>query len=270
LKITFRNVTHEYGNGIAALREIKLTIEKGSSVLLVGRNGAGKSTLLKHLNGILKPTMGDVLLDDVDTRSHDTSDLARYVALAFQNPDDQIFATTVKDEVSFGPENLGKENAPQLTQDALALLGLRGFSSSHPYDLHPSKRKLIAIASAIAMDTPIIALDEPNAGLDLRQANILRRTLEELKRRRKTLIIVSHDLDFFLPYCNAVVMLKEGRLTFEGTATELAAREEVRELLRDSGLRIPILWRMARFLRLEAVPSAPEDFAKLLLDKKRL
>lgn len=270
MRISIQDLTHTYRKEILALDGISLAIETGEFVLLVGRNGSGKTTLLKHLNGILKPSAGDVFVGELNTRFCSVPQLARYVALSFQNPDDQIFSNNVLEEVSFGPRNLRKENWQELALEALQLLSLEEYAHSHPYDLHPSKRKLLTIASAIAMDTPIVAFDEPTAGFDLKQKKVLKELMGWLKQRGKTVIIVSHDLDFFIGLCDSVVILDRGRLSFFGRINELAKRADHRLLFKRSGLSDPILWRMSRFVGLDKMPSDAEEFSTLLVAARRL
>jgi energy-coupling factor transporter ATP-binding protein EcfA2 len=265
LNIAIRDLHHVYTGAVHALRGITFTIAEGECVLLLGQNGAGKSTLLKHLNGILKPTSGDVLLGETNTKFHDIADLAPFVALTFQNPDDQISSTTVFEEAMFGPRNLRKENREDLAMEALRMFRLDPVAQAHPYDLHPSKRKLLTIASAIAMDTPVLAFDEPTAGFDLIQKHVFGEALQNLKKKKKTLILVSHDLDYAIEYCDSVILMDCGRVTFQGDRADLLSQPDLRGLLRASGLGLPMLWRMARALRLEATPSTAEQLANLLL-----
>jgi energy-coupling factor transporter ATP-binding protein EcfA2 len=269
MELTIRNLHHVYRGDIHALKGISLIIAGGKCVLLLGQNGAGKSTLLKHLNGILKPTSGEVLLGETSTNLHDVAFLAQFVALSFQNPDDQISSKSVVEEAMFGPRNLGKQNPEYLAREALRMFSLEGDANSHPYDLHPSKRKLLTIASAIAMDTPVVAFDEPTAGFDATQRRLFGEALERLKERKKTVILVSHDLDYSLQYCDSVILMDRGRVTFYGDKFDLLSRSDLRKLLRASGLGPPMLWRMARALRFETTPTTAEQFADLLLGAGR-
>jgi energy-coupling factor transporter ATP-binding protein EcfA2 len=264
MTIRTENLHHTYGNGVHALRGITLSIRGGECVLLLGQNGAGKSTFLKHLNGILKPSSGEVFIGETDTKAHDLAYLARFVAMSFQNPDDQIFSSTVLDEVTFGPRNLGKEHPSDLASNALRMLSLEEEANSHPYDLHPAKRKLLSIASAIAMDTPIIAFDEPTAGFDLRQRRLFGEAIANLKQRRKTIILVSHDLDYSIGFSDTIVLMDRGRATFCGTKLELSSRPDLRTLLRTSGLGPPVLWRMSGLLRFSRPASSIEEFRERL------
>jgi len=266
--IYVQDVHYVYPGTVEALRGVNLTVDSGEMLLLMGHNGAGKSTLLKHLNGILKPTRGDVFVGQTNTRDHNVAQLAHYVALSFQNPDDQIFSRTVIEEVAFGPNNLKKENSDELAQEALYLLGLQDIASSHPYDLHPSKRKLLAVASTIAMDTPILAFDEPSAGLDMRQRRTMKKALLSLKEKKRTVIIVSHDIDHFLQLCDSIAMMAGGEIVFHGTKEELGSRPDLRQLMRTSGLSTPIAWRLSRAAGLQKPATSAEEFAAQLLPSR--
>ena len=264
MKITIRDLHFSYSGAVEALRGINLTIDEGASVLMLGHNGAGKSTLLKNLNGILKPTRGEVYLDEINTKSCDVSALAQYVALSFQNPDDQIFSSTVLEEVSFGPRNLSKTNAADLARESLELFRLTDFAAAHPYDLHASKRKMLSLASTVAMDTPIIAFDEPTAGLDLGQRETFARALAELREKKKTIILVTHDIDFGIEFSDSILLLDRAEVVYYGAKVDFAEREDERKLLKKCGVGPPILWRMSRTLGQERVPSSLREFSQLL------
>jgi energy-coupling factor transporter ATP-binding protein EcfA2 len=264
MTIRIENLHHTYGNRVHALRGITLTIGEGECVLLLGQNGAGKSTFLKHLNGILKPSSGEVFIGETNTKTHDLAYLARFVAMSFQNPDDQIFSSTVLDETIFGPRNLRKEHSSELASKALRMLGLEDEKSSHPYDLHPTKRKLLSIASAIAMDTPIIAFDEPTAGFDLRQRRLFGEAIVNLKERKKTIFVVSHDLDYSIGFSDTIVLMDRGRVIFRGDRLQLFSRPDLRRLLKASGLGLPVLWRMSRSFGFGSPASSVEEFGERL------
>lgn len=170
----------------------------------------------------------------------------------------------------FGPKNLRKENHADLAKDALRMFSLDEVAHAHPYDLHPSKRKLLTIASAIAMDTPVLAFDEPTAGFDLIQKHVFGGVLQNLKKRGKTVILVSHDLDYAIEYCDSVILMDRGRVTFHGSKVDLLSRPDLRGLLRTSGLGLPILWRMSRAVGLRAAPSNVEEFSRLLKEKRTI
>ncbi|WP_338667599.1 energy-coupling factor ABC transporter ATP-binding protein [Pseudodesulfovibrio methanolicus] len=226
-----RGVTFAYPGGVEALCDVSLSIGAGERIALVGHNGSGKSTLARHLNGLLRPSSGEVLLDGQPTAGLPVAALAGKAALLFQNPDDQICKGRVADEVAFGPRNLGfsPEHTATLAADALALFGLDGREAANPYDLGLSERKRLALASVVAMDTPLLVLDEPTAGLDSFETGLLASALDRLGERGRAVVLISHDMDFVAENCDRAVCLESGRLRFDGPVAELFTRGELLE-----------------------------------------
>jgi energy-coupling factor transport system ATP-binding protein len=243
MNIEFNNVSFRYQDDHQVLDRLSIVVEQGSFLLVIGQNGVGKSTLLKLLNGILKPTSGQVLVGGFDTASHATSRLAAQICVTFQNPADQIFAPTVLKEVAFAPRNLKRSNIDELVSQALSLCSLDSVSSQHPYDLPAPQRRLLTIASAIASGAAFLAFDEPSAGLSQIERTVLEHLLRELKRDRRGLIVVSHDLALFLRYASHVLVLSEGRSIFFGTPAELLEQEGY---LRKAGLKLPLTLRLEK------------------------
>ena len=175
--IEFEGVSFAYPDGTRALTDLDLRIGAGESVAIVGQNGSGKSTLVRHLNGLLRPTTGRVLIGGLDIRPRHVARLAALVGLAFQNPDRQLFAGKVSGEVAFGPRNMGLRGREleARVQAALEDVGLGDEAATNPYDLGYSRRKLLALASVLAMRTPILILDEPTTGQDARGVARVRR-----------------------------------------------------------------------------------------------
>jgi energy-coupling factor transport system ATP-binding protein len=214
-----------YPDGTRALSGIDLEIKQGELVAIVGANGSGKSTLIRQLNGLLRPTEGRVEVHGRDVGRRHVAELAREVGLAFQNPDRQIFAGRVSDEVSFGPRNLGRRG-PELdraVEDALALVSLAEARDANPYDLGLSRRKLLGIASILAMETPIVVLDEPTTGQDARGIEMIRALVVGLAAGGRTIIAVSHDLGFVAEAFPRVVVLAGGRIVLDGKTDEVLA-----------------------------------------------
>ncbi|MFB9808754.1 ABC transporter ATP-binding protein [Haladaptatus pallidirubidus] len=165
--IVLNDLHHQYPSGVKALRGVSFSLDDGC-VCLIGQNGAGKSTLVKHLNALLEPTEGVAYIRGADTTEHTTAELAHEVGLSFQNPDDQLFHSTVEEEIRYGPRNLGfdDERVAETTEQALSLLGVEERRNENPYDFGEPWRKRVAVASIVAMDTPIVVLDEPTSGQD--------------------------------------------------------------------------------------------------------
>jgi energy-coupling factor transport system ATP-binding protein len=221
--IEFEAVSFVYPDGTQALADVNLRIAPGEIVAIVGQNGSGKSTLVRHLNGLLRPTSGRVLLDGSDIRSAHVARLAATVGLAFQNPDRQLFAGRVSAEVAFGPRNRGIRGVAleERVEMALEAVGLAGLASANPYDLGYSRRKLLALASVLAMRTPILLLDEPTTGQDARGVARVRDVVAEAGAGGRTVIAISHDMRFVAECFPRVVVMRAGRVVLDGPAGEV-------------------------------------------------
>lgn len=258
MQIEFERASYIYPDGTPALREVSLQIAPGEPVAIVGVNGSGKTTLLKHLIGLLKPVAGTVRIAGNDTRSKTIAQLARLVGLSFQNVDDQLFSRTVRDEVAFGARNMGID-AHLLTSkvdDAMALFGLSRHAAAHPYDLEPYQRRLVAIASVVAMDTPVLALDEPTLGQDDRGLALMGDALSALSARGKTILVVSHSLDFCAEHLNRFVVMQEGRVAIDAPARDALSRYEA---MRSAQLELPQLAKLSEALSLAGAALTVDD-----------
>ena len=227
--ILLENVCFSYGTGPEVLKGITLSLGgvgqdgRGEAIALLGRNGSGKSTLVRHFNGLLKPSRGVVRVNGSPTTEHRVAQLARNVALLFQNPDDQICKGTVLDEVAFGPGNLGfaRDKALNMAQGALVAMDLDGAQHRNPYDLGHSERKRLAIASVLAMNTDIVVLDEPTAGLDPGETALLQTAIRQLTATGKSVVVISHDMDFVAENLNRAICLEAGRVRYDGPMADL-------------------------------------------------
>jgi energy-coupling factor transport system ATP-binding protein len=216
-RVTAEDLHYHYPSGVHALRGLSLELASGC-VAVVGENGAGKTSLVKHFNGLLRPTSGRVLVDGQDTAGVRVARLARDVALSFQNPDDQLFRRTVADEVRFGPANLGyaEDRIAALSDAALRRLGLEDVREVRPHELGLPWRKRVAVASAIAMDTPVVVLDEPTGGQDAPGIVVLGALIGELVAAGVLVVVVTHDVEFAYEHATRVVALLEGRVLLDG------------------------------------------------------
>jgi energy-coupling factor transport system ATP-binding protein len=217
LNIEIKDLHFTYPTGVQALRGISLRIQAGEQVAIVGQNGAGKTTLVKHLNGLLQPTQGQVLVEDWDTKKHSVARLARRVGYVFQNPDEQLFSRDVGTEVAFGPKNLGfsDQQIKALVNDALALTELSDKTETNPYDLSATWRKMVALASILSMDTPVVIFDEPTTGQDAVNVARIGHVIAELRRRGKTVITITHDIDFCAENFERVIAMSQGKILLE-------------------------------------------------------
>jgi energy-coupling factor transport system ATP-binding protein len=257
--IQIDRLSFTYPSGVTALEAVSFDIPAGEKLAIVGQNGAGKTTLVKHLNGLLRPTSGSVRIGGQDIRQVPTAQLAARVGYVFQNPDDQLFQSTVQAEVAFGPKNLGWE--PEVVADraraALQQVGLEAASGRHPYDLSPGERKRVALAAVLAMDTPVVVLDEPTTGQDHAGVDLVGRIVDELKRQGKTVITISHDIDFCAEHFERVVVLAEARVILDGPSRTVLAQ---REPLAQTDVEPPQLVRLAERLGLDFVPLNVDEF----------
>jgi energy-coupling factor transport system ATP-binding protein len=225
--ISLEGLVHVYAQGgVRAVDGVDLTIRPGERVALVGQNGSGKSTLVQHLNGLLRPTAGRVLMDGADTSSATVASLARHVGLCFQDPDRQVFARSVRAEVAFGPRNLGMPAGEQraAVEEALESVGLASESSTNPYDLGYSRRKLLTTASVLAMRTPVVVLDEPTTGQDARGVGRIAAIVSGLAHAGRTVIAISHDMGFVANHFERVVAMRAGRIVLDGPPSVVFAR----------------------------------------------
>jgi energy-coupling factor transport system ATP-binding protein len=240
--LTLDRVSYRYlRGGTLALEDVDLHIAAGERVALVGQNGSGKTTLVRHLNGLLRPTSGRVLHDGGDAAGRSVAQLARAVGLVFQDPDRQIFAGSVRAEVEFGPRNLGLGGGAlrSAVDAALAEVGLVADANTNPYDLGASRRKLLALASVQAMGTPVLVLDEPTTGQDLRGVEIVQRLVAGESAAGRTVIAISHDMEFVAHSFDRVVVLRAGRVILDGSPESVFA-EPAWDALRSTYLEPPL------------------------------
>lgn len=266
MEIRIANLFFAYPNGVEALRDVSLEIGAGARVAVLGQNGAGKTTLVKHLNGLLKPTRGDVTVGDWNTREHSIAQMARRVGFVFQNPDDQLFKTSVADEIAFGPENLRLDSTDlnvRVTR-AIGLCGLESVRDTHPYDLQPWQRRWVAIASVVAMQTAVVVLDEPTTGQDAFGLARFVALLDEWKRGGVTVIAVTHDIDFAVEQFDDLVVMGGGEVKARGGAGVFGDAS----LMERAALEAPQLVRLARALGWQEAPTRVEDFCGLLAKHK--
>ncbi|QBD77601.1 ABC transporter ATP-binding protein [Ktedonosporobacter rubrisoli] len=267
MDIKVANLHFTYPTGVEALRGIELKVPAQSRVAIVGANGSGKTTLVKHFNGLLRPTTGTIHIGDWKTSDYRLSQLARRVGYVFQNPDEQLFKPSVRQELTFGPTNLGfsSEQIQARVDQALELLELKHLAEEHPADCSFPWRKRIAFASVVSMDTPIIVLDEPTTGQDARSVRLFGHVVDTLHQAGKTVIAISHDIEFVADHFDRVVVMYQGQVLLDGTPAEVFQQED---LLERSLVHPPQLARLAHRLQLGQVVTNPEDFIEALANEQ--
>jgi len=227
--IEAKDLHFTYPTGLEALKGINLTIDDGEFLAVMGQNGAGKTTLVKHFNGLLKPTKGEVLVDGVSTRDVSVAKLARNVGFVFQNPDHQLFSETVEDEIAFALKNFDFEEAVIKKQVdwALNLLEITQYRKTSPFMLSGGERKRVALASILAWDPKVIILDEPTIGQDYQQKEKLRQFILQLNAQKKTVVVVTHDVEFVAECNPRVILMSQGKILAEDIAEKLLTNQKL-------------------------------------------
>lgn len=230
--LEFKDVCFSYGD-VPVLEHVNMKIGVGEFIGLGGRNGCGKTTVTRLLMGLEKPVSGEILHDGVCINGDDASVRSHYIGYVFQRPERQMFRATVAEEVAYGPHQLGMapHEVEQAVADALAMTGLSHLAEAYPPNLNRGEKQRVAIASAIAMHTNYIILDEPTSGQDSADKTRLMELLTELNEKGMTILIISHDMDIFAQYCQRIIVMGHHTKAFDGTPQELFTQcEELYEL----------------------------------------
>lgn len=271
------NLTHTYGVGTpfqrSAVEDLSFTVYEGEFLGIIGHTGSGKSTLIQHLNGLLRPTSGRILLDgkDIWAEPKKIRDVRFQVGLVFQYPEYQLFEETVYKDISFGPANMGKtaEEIDRCVRQAAAFVGLREETlQKSPFELSGGQKRRVALAGVIAMEPRVLILDEPTAGLDPEGRETLLRNIREYHQKTgNTILLVSHSMDEIAQNVDRILVLKSARILMSGTPREVFARAD--ELV-CAGLNVPQITRVAMLLHQRGLPIDPavytvEDLRQQLL-----
>ena len=266
MPIELKNVTHTYSEGSAfqatAIRDVSLTIEDGEFIAVVGHTGSGKSTLVQHLNGLLKPTDGQILIDgeDLNAPGADRRRIRQKVGLVFQYPEYQLFEETVAKDIAFGPKNLGlsAEEIDARVRRAMAHVHLDydKYAQRSPFELSGGQMRRVAIAGVLAMEPKVLILDEPTAGLDPRGRDRILGMVQELHAKGgTTVIMVSHSMDDVARLATRLVVMSKGELVATGTPREIFRQVDMMESI---GLGVPEAARLCALLRQRGV-KLPDD-----------
>lgn len=264
--IKFNDVGYCYPNGFCAVDNINIEIEKGENVVIIGQNGAGKTTTVKMMNGLLKTSSGEVLVGDKNTKDYTTAQISRHVGYVFQNPDDQIFHSTVELEVRYGPATTGlsKEVEDQRVERALEMTGLTKHRDENPYNLPLSIRKFVTIAAIIAMDTDIMIFDEPTAGQDLEGTRQLINVINTLHEEGKTLITISHDMEFAANNFEKIIVMANKKVVKIGRPETIFYDFKT---LDQAMLKQPYVCRIVSKLGIESNAISLNNAAKVILER---
>lgn len=243
--IEIDRLSHRYPDGTLGIEEISLSIPAGQFLLIAGPNGAGKSTFFRHLNGLLRPTSGKIVLDGQPV-SRDPKRARKLVGMVFQDADSQIIGETVFDDAAFGPENLGLEHVEihERAMSALQAVGMEAMAGKRPHLLSGGEKRRLAIAGVLAMAPKVIVLDEPFSNLDYRGARQVLQQIIALHREGRTILLCTHDLEKVVSYADRMVILEQGRVARDASPSSLLPEVEF------FGLRQPCAARLG----LEVVP----------------
>ena len=241
IQLSTENLSFTYPDGTQALKNINIKIEKGEKVAIIGPNGAGKSTLFSHFNGLTEPTSGCVKIEGkpISFEKDELLKVRQKVGIVFQDPNDQLFAPTVKEDIAFGPMNLGLsyDEVEKRVEDALKMVGMENYEDKTPHHLSGGQQKRIAIAGIIAMKPELMILDEPTAGLDPDGVEKVLNIMNQLNEEGMTLIISSHDIDMISKYADKIFVLYNGEIIESGNNNKIFSDMD---LLKKAHLRTPI------------------------------
>ncbi len=259
--IKVSNLSFSYSPaGPSVLSDINLEFDRRTTAI-IGQNGAGKSTFVKLLKGLLKTDQGEIFIGDYEVKMKTAAELARQIGLVFQNPDDQIFKRTVLDEAMFGLLNIkiGKSTAERLAVEALEMVGLEDKLAVNPHDLSLSEKKLLCIASVMAMDTDIVIFDEPTIGQDHAGMEIIRRIIQELKKKNKLVMTIIHDMDFVAENFDRTIVFNNGKVLLDGETREVFSQKEV---LMEANVEPPGVTQLAERVGLKNTILTVEEFVQ--------
>ena len=239
MSIIFRKVSHTYSPKTPfeyeALNKIDLTFGDGKMIAIIGHTGSGKSTLVQHMNALLLPTSGEVQVDDYivkPLKNKGLKQLRKRVGLVFQFPEYQLFENTVEKDMIFGPKNfgVGEEECKEIAKKVIKQVGLdESYLEASPFELSGGQKRRVAIAGILAMNPDVLVLDEPTAGLDPNGAKEMLDLFVSLNKQGKTILIVTHEMDYVLEYCQECVVMKDGDVVYQGTPTSLFADNDILE-----------------------------------------
>ena len=252
--IELKNLSYKYSSTkTKALDDVNLKIYPGEKIAILGANGAGKSTLFRHLNGILKPSAGDVLIKGEKVSKKTIAKARQTVGIVFQNPDDQIIAPTVEQDVAFGPINMGltEEEVEARVKEALDMVNMAGLEERAPHHLSGGQKKLVAIAGILAMRPEVVVLDEPTAGLDPLSAGKIMDIIDRMnKELGMTVLLSTHDVDIVPMFADRICILHHGKIQAEGNSREIFSHKE---LIKNAHLRMPRIAEVFKLLQKEGI-----------------
>ncbi|RRD94397.1 ATP-binding cassette domain-containing protein [Clostridiales bacterium COT073_COT-073] len=256
-------LVHTYPTGVTALKSVDVEIKENEVVSIVGQNGSGKTTLVRHFNGLLKPTEGNIYLHGKDVTSQSVSQLSKEVGYVFQNPNHQIFSTTVRGELEVGPHNFqfSEQEIAKAIKEVSELMKIEEDLEKHPLTLDYTTKKIVTIASVLTFRPRILILDEPTGGLDQAGREILTKIIQMMKERGHTVIMISHDMDYVAENSERIIVMSQGRIIKEGAPQEVFLDEEI---LKQAQIEPPQIMQLdfALDVRKKRSTISVQDFVK--------
>lgn len=268
--LKIKDLYYDYGNGTTALNGVSVDIYEGEKIAVIGSNGAGKSTFFLNTNGVLKPDQGEISYRGTIINKKNLKELRKNIGIVFQDADNQIIASTVMAEVGFGPMNLKlpKEEVLKRVEEALTYMNILDYKDRPPHYLSGGEKKRVSIADIIAMKSEIIIFDEPTAGLDPLNAQMLEEVLGKLCSEGKTMLISTHDVDFVYRWAERTLVFCQGEIIADGTPLEIFQNEEI---LKQANLKRPTMMEVYDLLvekhlleDTKAYPISTQAFKEML------
>ncbi|MHA2407250.1 MAG: energy-coupling factor ABC transporter ATP-binding protein [Candidatus Ranarchaeia archaeon] len=243
--IETHNVRFGYEEEKDTLCDVSLQIDDGEIIAIMGQNGAGKTTLAKHLNGLLKPRSGEVIINGVSTNEFSVAELSKTVGYVFQNPNHSLFAESVEQEILFTLKNYGfsNEEKEQRLEETLETFNLKPFRDTSPFSLSGGERKRVSLAAVLCLTPDIVILDEPTTGQDAKQKKTISGVIERLHQEGKTLILISHDTEFVVELVDRIIVMAEGEIIADGKTEKILSNQQILDV---GGLQLPELTRFAQ------------------------
>ncbi|SDC26371.1 MULTISPECIES: ATP-binding cassette domain-containing protein [unclassified Candidatus Frackibacter] len=266
--IEVNNLSYKYEDGTTALKGINLSVEESSKVAILGPNGAGKSTLLFHLNALYMVQQGQVKVNSQVVTSDNKEWVRSQVGLVFQDPDDQVFSTTVFEDVAFGLLNFGWKDQDKIKKRvewALETVGILDLKDKPPHNLSYGQKKRVAIAGILAIEPKIIIFDEPMAYLDPKGKNDFMNILNDLHQREKTILVVTHDVDFAVEWADELIIIKDGKVLANGEIDILSNLK----LVKEANLGLPTITKLFKRLDIKDLDKLPQTIEQAVNLLKR-
>lgn len=251
--IDVQDLWYQYENQDFALQGVSLQVYAGEFVAIIGQNGAGKTTLVKHFNGILTPVKGQVLISGREAKNIPFEQMSMEVGYCYQNPDHQIFNLTVKEELEFGlrKHKFSEDEIKKRIEQVIKTVSLEGYELEYPFSLSRGQRQKLAVGTILAMNPPIMIIDEPTTGMDWKGGEAMMNLIRDLHQTGRTIIMITHDMRIVAAYASRVIVMAEGQIIAQGTPKEVFVQKEI---LKKAFLEAPQITRIAEALADYGVP----------------